>query len=90
MLLVCDYTRETLKWCLTTVHSETETMGIEAAIALLSVEDDPLALTQGAEGAAFERSGLEVNLSTVIVPNNDSDTGSRVVGLDHALHMGAV
>ena len=77
-------------WSSTTVHSETETMGIEAAIALFSVKDDPLALTQGAEGAAFERSGPEVNLSTVIVTNNDSHTGSRVVGLDHTLHMGAV
>ena len=70
MRLVCDYTRarDALQ-VLSAVHSEAETMGEQSTFVVFGVEDDALSLAERSKQASFERSGPEVHLGAVVVPN---------------------
>jgi hypothetical protein len=61
-------------------------MGVETAIGLFGFEDHPLALAERAEQGSLERAGSEKDLAAVVISYDDADTGTRVVGLDYALH----
>jgi hypothetical protein len=49
------------------------------------VEDDPLALAEGAEDGALEGPGAKVDLGPVDVTYDDAHPRHRVVGLDDTL-----
>jgi hypothetical protein len=50
------------------------------------VEANALTLAKETEHRAFEAPGLEEDLSAVVVPHDDANTGGTVVDLDDTLH----
>jgi hypothetical protein len=89
--LVSDYTRggdagAASRDLLATVHPKPEVVGVGSSIDLFGGEDHALALAKGAEKGPFERARPEENFAAVVISNDDSGTGSRVVRLDHTLH----
>jgi hypothetical protein len=58
----------------------------EASVVFIGIEDHSLSLAEHSEHRTFERTGAEVDLGAVVVTQDDSDPGSRVVDLDDPLH----
>lgn len=52
----------------------------------VDVENDPLTLAEGAKDRAVESTRLEVDLGSIVIPNDDSGSRHGVVQLDDALH----
>lgn len=55
---------------------------------LIDVEDDPLALSQCTEDAPLEGFGVESNLSSIGVRDDDAEPGCRIEEFDDTLHDG--
>ena len=51
------------------------------------VEQDALALPEGAEHRTFEGLLAKVDLRAIILPHHHTGTGDRVVEFDDALHV---
>ena len=71
---------------LVTVAAEAEASGVIDAIFALEVEDDALALAQHEEDASPEASGPEKHGRTVVIADDHSHFGGRIVYLDDTLH----
>ncbi len=71
---------------LVTVAAEAEASGVIDTIFGLEVEDDPLALAEHEEDASSEASGPKEHARTVVVANDHSHFGGRIVYLDDTLH----
>ncbi len=68
------------------VGSEAEVPRNARAISVLDVENDALALAEGAEERPGEGPRGEHHLRSIVVAHDHTDPGLRIVDLDDALH----